>query len=189
MNKIEGLKKLSEIGLKVYNYIIYHNNNDLNVLNKNKKYLLRRSSKNNLGEVFLGVEHDLSIDELIKKVVELNYYFDLIIQEEKTIDYYGSVSRFSDGNCYILSIELFDTLKNRISGISCDRMENHYIDYDIIKREVISNNKFIKYVMFDLNKIDYYEYQLEFVVSDNCIYYTDFDIPKRGKVYAKHFFW
>ena len=37
MNKIEGLKKLSEIGLKVYNYIIYHNNNDLNVLNKNKK--------------------------------------------------------------------------------------------------------------------------------------------------------
>ena len=188
MNKIQGLKKLSEIGFEVYNYTIYHNDSNLNTLNKNKKYLLRRSSKNNIGEVFLGVEHNLSIDELLKKVIELNSSFDLIIQEEKIIDYYGSVSRISDGNYYILSIELFDTLENRISGIPCDRMENHYIDYDIIKREVISNNKFIKYVMFDLNKIDYCEYQLEFVVSNNCIYYTDFDIPERGKVYAKHFF-
>lgn len=125
MNKIEGLKKLSEIGFEVYNYTIYHNDSNLNTLNKNKKYLLRRSSKNNIGEVFLGVEHNLSIDELLKKVIELNSSFDLIIQEEKIIDYYGSVSRISDGNYYILSIELFDTLENRISGI-------HVIEWKII---------------------------------------------------------
>lgn len=188
MNKIEGLRKISELGLNVYSYILYQDGMNLESLNNVDKYLLRRSSKDKQGSVSLGVNRNLSYNELIKEINILKNDFNLIIQKELNITYYGIVSRFCSSNVDILSIEIFDTLENRISGIPCDRLEYHYIDNELIIRKCIPKNSIIKYVMFDLEKIDYREFQLEFITSNKGIYYTDFDIIERGKKYEKLLF-
>ena len=189
MNKIDGLKKITELGLTVYPYILYQDGMNLESLNNNNKYLLRKSTKDNYGTVSLGVDRNLSYDELIKRIDVLKNDFNLIIQIELNIKNYGIVSRFRSSNMDYLSIELFDSLKKLISGVPFDRLEYHYIDNELIFRKSIPKENIIKYVMYDIDRIDYREFQLEFITSNKDIYYTDFDIIERGKKYEKLFFW
>ena len=188
MNKIDGLRKINELGLSVYPFILYQNGMTLESLNNDNKYLLRKSTKDNQGTVSLGVDRNLTYDELIEKINALKNDFNLIIQRELDIKYYGIVSRFCSSNMDYLAIELFDTLKSFISGVPCDRLEYHYIDNELIFRRSIPKENVIKYVMYDIVKINYREFQLEFVASNNDIYYTDFDIIERGKKYEKSLF-
>lgn len=188
MNKIEGLNMLQEFGLPIYNYIIYKDNVDLDYLNDNSRYILRKSLKNNTGAVSLGVDRNLTYNELVSRINELKDKFNLIILKEVAITYYGIVSRFISSNMDILAIEIFDTLDNRIAGIPCDRLEYGYIDNELIIRRAIPKSNVFKYVMYDLEKIDYREFQLEFITSNKDILYTDFDIIERVKKYEKHLF-
>ena len=176
MNKVEGLKHLKKLGLKTCDYIIYNKNIELLNFDKNEKYVLRRSTKDNSATTSLGIDHDLTYKNLIKKVYDLKGKFDLIIQKEINIEYMGSVSRYYlNNNVYVLSIELFDSMSNRLKGKSCDYLINYYIDFDLITRGKIHNSKYITSVFHDIKNIPYEKYQMEFVVSSNEIYYTDFD--------------
>ena len=188
MNKIDGLRKITELGLNVYPYVLYQDGMNLETLNNDSKYLLRKSTKDNQGTVSLGVDRNLSYDELIKRIEIYKDNFNLIIQKELNIKYYGIVSRFRSSNMDYLSIELFDSLERLISGIPFDRLEYHYIDNELIFRKSIPKENIIKYVMYDIDKIDYCEYQLEFITSNKEIYFTDFDIIERGKKYEKSLF-
>ena len=189
MNKIEGLKTISELGFPVYKFLIY-GKDDLSLLDRNSKYLVRKSLKNSFGQVNLGVYRNLSYDELINVIKKLKDQYDLIIGKEINIDYYGNIVRFISNGMNILCIEIFDNIVNRNAGIYCDRLEYHYIDNHLIERIEIPRNNFFKYLVLDLEKIVKREYQMEFIISNNDILYTDFDIiEKKEKVYGKHLFW
>ena len=65
MNKINGLWKITELGLNVYPYVLYQDGMNLEALNNGSKYLLRNSIKDDQGTFSLGAARNICYDELI----------------------------------------------------------------------------------------------------------------------------
>lgn len=188
MNKIKGLQELKNMGLATVNYVIYSDGFKYELLNGMRKYLIRKSLKSNCSQTSLGALRNLSVFELEKYVTKIKNNYDLIIQEEVKIDFYGSASRFKNGIYDILWIELYKSLEDRNSGKVSDKLICTIDSDDNYKFMYLPKNNIMKHILYDVRKfVVYNQYEIEFIISGKNIYYTDFDTKEKENIYEKRY--
>lgn len=184
MNKKYGILFLNKYKLPTISLISYQDVMKDDYIIKNGLSIRLSSRKLNKIDVNLPSIHNCYDKIKIKEFVErYQNEYDILIHETVIPDIIGSISKYNIGYEYILVFELYESFIERKKEIIKDRIiyrqygnylfndECHCIKENNMK-ELIN---YIKYIPFE-------KFDLEFIIEDNKIIFTDFYTEQLEKV-------
>ncbi len=182
LNKKEGISLLQEFGLPTVRTIeatdLMENKSDL------KSGLSVRLSPKSSSErnVMLPSIHNCRDINVINGFISKNQdKYDIIIHKTVKPQVIGSISKLKFRESIV--IETFKNFENRKKGIIDNRViipllgDKMYISkLEMLRKDKVDYNNFRKVIIL-LNDIPFEEYDMEFVIEDGDVVFTDLTLP------------
>lgn len=170
MNKITGIKTLEYLGLQTVELISAQQLfSPTYVINQGISARLS-SKKDNSIDVFLPSIHNCTSKIILKSFYEkYNSYYDVFFHETVVPVIIGTVSKYELlGQKYFI-IETYKDFVNRKNGI----VENRYI-FNYFNVNTNYNSKLAKKIYDEVKNLPFESFDIEFVIEDGDVLYTDF---------------
>ena len=156
--------------------------NEPELLEKGLNVRLSRKEKNKI-EVNLPVFHNVkTITELYNIILKYQNNYEFILHKDINPTIIGSISKLIISDITYFVIETYNNFSNR------EIVSNRYIfiDWDshlqfIWTKSTEKSNFLINQIVKEIRNVNYKTYNIEFVIDNDELYYTDFNTTENNK--------